>query len=129
MVDVTSFRFIGTIAGLCVSNTALYTGAFTPPETFTQSSDTTFLLWNNFKEKVSNTTLTQAGTVTYSNENGSAKPYQTLRRFGGAANEQTIQPGNFETPLTWAAVVESKGMPMIDLNTTITTTYPDASWT
>jgi hypothetical protein len=65
MVDVTSFRFIGTLAGLQISNTTYYSAAFTPPETFTQSSDTTFLLWNNYKEKISNTTLTQAGSVTF----------------------------------------------------------------
>jgi hypothetical protein len=31
MVDVTNLKFYGTLAGLRVSNTALYTAAFTPP--------------------------------------------------------------------------------------------------
>jgi hypothetical protein len=118
MTDSNSFRFIGTIAGLRVSNTALYTGVFTPPETFTQSSDTTYLLWNNFKEKVSNTTLTQAGTVTHSNENGSCLPYLMLRR---KSPEQSIVAGNFETPLIFNDILESRGLPLINLNSTITT--------
>ena len=61
-----------------VSNTALYTSALTPPETFTQTSNTTFLLWNGFKEKIGNTTFTQTGTVTYSDENASRFPYLML---------------------------------------------------
>jgi len=58
LTRVAGFRFNGTIAGLRISNTALYTAAFTPPDAFTQTASTTFLLWNAFKERVGNATFT-----------------------------------------------------------------------
>jgi hypothetical protein len=78
LVNYSTFKFYGTMAGLRVSNTALHTSAFTPPDTFTQSSSTTFLLWNGFKEKISGATLTLTGSPTYYNESGSALPFQVL---------------------------------------------------
>jgi hypothetical protein len=67
LVDVSTFKFYGTIGGIRVSNAALYTTApFTPPDFFSQVSTTTFLLSNNFKEKVGNRSFVPAGNVTAS---------------------------------------------------------------
>ena len=122
IVDSTSFRWAGQVGGIRVSNTSLYTSAFTPPDTLTQTSSTTFLLWNNFKERVSNATLTQTGTVTYADDNGSTKPYITLRLNPPAGSALSVSQG-VSNPMIWKSVLEGRGLPLIDLNTTQTTTY------
>jgi hypothetical protein len=128
IVDSSSFRWAGQVGGIRVSNTSLYTAAFTPPDTLTQTSSTTFLLWNSFKERVSNASLTQTGTVTYADDNGSTKPYITLRLNPTAGSGLSVSQG-VANPMIWRSVLEGRGLPLIDLNTAQTTTYPLAPGT
>jgi len=51
LVDISMFRFYGTLAGLHVSNYAVYTQPFTPPDYFKQDSSTTFLFMEQLQGK------------------------------------------------------------------------------
>ena len=125
LTNYTTSRFWGKVSGLRISNVGLYTGNFTPPEAFVQTSNTTFLLWNNFTEKLGGVTFTTIGTVTYNNENASTLPYLIWKRDRPTGVEQSLS-STVENPLLWNKIVESKGQPLIDLSTTITTTFPNA---
>ena len=57
------FNFKGRIGGLRVSNTAVHNTDFTPPSAFNQQTSTVLLLSQGSKEKISNATLTENGTI------------------------------------------------------------------
>ena len=56
-----SFRWAGSIGPIRISNSLVYTTSFTPTFGLAKTSSTVFLLGNDYKEIVSNQTLTQSG--------------------------------------------------------------------
>lgn len=102
----------------------MYTQPFTPPDCFKQDSNTTFLLWNNYKEKVSGLTLTNFGSVAYYDDKVDIKPFVVLRRRL-AAGEQSLT-NNVDNPLIWNTVLDSRGPSLINLSSFVNTTFPDS---
>ena len=84
-----------------------------------------FLHWNNFTEQLGGVTFTTLGTVVYINENPSSLTYLILKRDRPFGTEQSLS-STVENPLLWNRIIESKGPLLIDMNTTITTTFPNA---
>ena len=101
-----TFNFRGRVAGLRVSNTALYTSAFIAPLAFTQLSSTVALLGSSFKELIGNATLTAtaaSGFLSHFNEVADGKIYE-LRW------DAQVQPATgAETVIDFLTALETRG--------------------
>jgi hypothetical protein len=124
----TGYNFMGSIGGLRVSNTSLYTASFTAPEALTKQASTVLLLGGSFKEIIGNVTLTSsvtAGNIETYNSIVDARPYTILKRNRPANGEQSFV-ANVENPVIWTQVVDSRGSSLINLSSFISTTYPNS---
>jgi hypothetical protein len=101
-----SFNFRGRVAGLRVSNAALYTSAFIAPLALTQLSSIVALLGSNFKETRGNATLTAtaaSGAIEQFNEVADGKIYE-LRW------DLQVQPATGrETVIDFPTALETRG--------------------
>jgi len=101
-----AYNFRGRIAGLRVSNTALYTSAFIAPLALTQLSSTAALLGPSFKEVIGNATLTASaasGAIESFNEVADGKIYE-LRW------DSQVQPATgTETVIDFPTALETRG--------------------
>ena len=99
-------NFRGRVAGLRVSNTALYTSAFIAPLALTQLSSTVALLGSSFKELIGNATLTAtaaSGAIEHHNEVADGKIYEL--RWDSQVHTAT----GTETVIDFPTALETRG--------------------